>query len=371
MDPFRSIVFDTRFLAKKAQSGIARDSRAFLNQFYENEWSVNPLKYKGVSLEGGDDKEMPFTQVDKSLARATTESAIFGRHLKLPDSESRYFFLSQISPIRVDTKNSTCKRIIRIHDLFPVTNPEWFTLRARLHFKAGLKSINDDDLLITNSKVTTKSLLHVLDGGISAEQVWEIPCPSTNFKTSSACEECQICVEPISPLKYFLAVGTLEPRKNYVRLLAGWKKSRPSDSGYKLMIVGNFGWNDKMIISHIREQENVLHLKAICDYQLHKLYKNAFAFVSSSLNEGFNIPLHEAQNHGSRLVLSDIDIHREFASDSTVAWFNPLNEFSITSALNDAFDVPVKSPGKVSSHSFEVKLMHFLVELSEGRRDRW
>jgi glycosyltransferase involved in cell wall biosynthesis len=366
MNSSTSILFDARFLAQKGQSGISRDSAAFLNQLIENEWSVNLLKFKGMNREGGEINKSPLVEINKSLARATAESIIFGKNLKAINLEAKYFYLSQVSPLRVDANNATCKRIIRVHDLFPITNPNWFTQRARLHFQAGLNSISKNDLLITNSNATTNSLLHVLKGRISLEQVREIPCSDTDFQSSIACKICELCNESEHVNQYFIAVGTIEPRKNYINLLAGWEKSLANKLGYKLVVVGNSGWSDREILKRINSQANVLHLKGICDYQLHGLYKNSFAFVSSSVNEGFNIPLHEARNIGTRFMLSDIEIHREFIPDDLAAWFDPLNSDSIKNAINETLDIPLRKPFKDNVNSFEEQFKQLLSELSKG-----
>jgi glycosyltransferase involved in cell wall biosynthesis len=336
---------------------------AILKQFIKNEWSVNLLQYEASSPERGDGSTSPTIRVDKSLVRVTAEAMTLGKSLKTSSSDANYFYLSQVSPIKVETKKSSCKRIIRIHDLFPITNPNWFTPMARLHFKAGLNSISAEDILITNSKATTFSLVHVMRGRIAPEQVMEVSCPNTEFNFSKPCKRCERCINFQPMNDYFLAVGTIEPRKNYTNLLTAWERSKPNNSGFKLVVVGNLGWHDKKIERQLGAQKNVLHLKGICDYQLYELYKNTFAFVSASLNEGFNIPLHEAQSVGSRLVLSDIDIHREFVKDDTVAWFDPLNIVSMTRALNDSLNIQNRNPGKTQHPTFEDQFSDFLLAL--------
>jgi glycosyltransferase involved in cell wall biosynthesis len=208
-----------------------------------------------------------------------------------------------------------------------------------------------------------------MKGRISPEQVMEVSCPITDLKISTPCKSCEMCINFQPMNDYFLAVGTIEPRKNYKNLLTAWERSKPNSSGFKLVVVGNLGWRDKKINQLISAEKNVLHLKGICDYQLNRLYKNTFAFVSASLNEGFNIPLHEAQSVGSRLVLSDIEIHHEFATGAKVAWFDPLDTVSMTSALNDSMNIPIKNPAKTPTPSFEDQFRHFSLELSGGRSD--
>jgi glycosyltransferase involved in cell wall biosynthesis len=360
----KSVIFDARFLSWKKQSGIARDSKAFCEQFSKNEWSINLLNYKERSSEGGDVKTLPLIPIDKSLTRVTLESVLFRKQLKFPDLESSYFYLSQVSPIKVETKSSACQRIIRIHDLFPITHPEWFTPKARLNFKVGLESIDTKDILIANSKTTRKSILEYLNGRITTSQVRQIFCPITELETTIACGICVNCVKPNSELNYFLSVGTIEPRKNYISLLTSWKKSEPNSLGFKLIIVGNSGWNNKRIISQISSQKNVIHVSGICDYQLSELYKNAFAFVSASLDEGFNIPLQESRQLGSRLILSDIKIHHEFVEKNEAVWFDPLSQSSTTDALNKSLNISSKHPRRYPDYSFERQLKHFLEELS-------
>lgn len=360
-----SILFDARFLNREVVSGIARDSKAVLNQFLKNKWSVKLLEYKGAIVDIDQAMNLPSIQSKKSLVRATAEAIILKKHLNSPNSESRVFYLSQVSPLKIKTKYSKSKRVIRVHDLFPVTNPEWFTQKAVLHFRAGLSTIDKNDILISNSKTTTALILDVLGGRISPSQIREIPCQVTDFGSRVACTSCEACINPTHISNYFLAVGTIEPRKNYFGLIAAWQIAQSKDLGYKLVIVGNLGWNSKASASKLDVQKSIIFLKGICDYQLHILYQNAFGFISASFNEGFNIPLLEAQNIGSRLILSNINIHHEFVSKHAAKWFNPREVDSIADALNQSMKIPTKNLPTRSTDSFDRSFEQLSKELQE------
>ncbi|MCS0496873.1 glycosyltransferase [Ancylobacter sp. MQZ15Z-1] len=121
---------------------------------------------------------------------------------------------------------------------------------------------------------------------------------------------------PLLGKSYCLAVGTVEPRKNYQRLL----KIVPELAirGWKLVIVGRSGWGEDVAqLEDISSDPNgpVIWYKDGEDKQLRWLYYHASCFISLSLAEGFNMPLAEAAAAGLPTVCSDIAIHRSVAPD--------------------------------------------------------
>ena len=98
---------------------------------------------------------------------------------------------------------------------------------------------------------------------------------------------------------YILAVGTIEPRKNYPRLLDAYAiLRRRAAEAPPLVIAGRVGWNVDGLPERLRSEPGVVHLDGVGDSTLAALYRNAGAFAFPSLYEGFGLPLLEAMSAG-------------------------------------------------------------------------
>lgn len=334
MNPAKGIIFDSRFLSGKHSSGIVRDSKALLEELENFDCSITLLNYKNGLNINGINKRNPVLNVRDSLTRATLKSICLGINIRIPKAEDSLLFLSQISPIQITSDGKMLKRLIRVHDLFPLTNPEWFTKKAQAHFQAGINSITSSDMLIANSWSTSQKLLDVLNRRVSSDQVKKVSCSIPSFETSIACEKCDVCSQQIPEESFILAVGTIEPRKNYIRLALAWNLSALKREGFRLYIVGRPGWKNKSILKTMKTTEGITHLQNLCDFQLNLLYQRAYAFTSVSLDEGFNIPVHEAVRYGKKLILSDIPVHREYISKESALWIDPSSPESIQIGLD-------------------------------------
>jgi len=332
----KHIIFDGRFLAKNEPSGIRRDSEAFLEEFLKNEWSIQILGFRGMTETSELVARNSELLTRSSLFLETFKAAAFRMQVEIRDTNPSFFFQSQISPIKVKNQTVTLPRVIRVHDVFPITNPEWFTKKAVLNFKAGIYSLTERDTFIVNSKYTREKLLNVVAKRIDPGNIEIVPCKLPNFASTKPCSLCMICSGGVSiPQEYLLAVGTVEPRKNYSRLVEAWKNSRVQKQGIKLVIIGRIGWLSSETVRHIQNQTSTILLTNICDFQLNFMYHNAFAFISASVDEGFDIPISEARFHGLTILASDIPVHREnFENQNNIVWFKPLEVDSLTEAIN-------------------------------------
>jgi glycosyltransferase involved in cell wall biosynthesis len=104
----------------------------------------------------------------------------------------------------------------------------------------------------------------------------------------------------------WLAVGSLEPRKNYEQLLDAfekyWELSRKKK---RLVIAGGSGWKSEALRARIRKMEKngmVNYLGYVEDTRLWELYKNAFGLVFPSDYEGFGLPIVEAMSQACPVI---------------------------------------------------------------------
>jgi glycosyltransferase involved in cell wall biosynthesis len=144
---------------------------------------------------------------------------------------------------------------------------------------------------------------------------------------------------PISFLKgkeFFLAVGTLEPRKNLKRLLSAYRiyVSRSNNPKF-LALAGANGWLEEDlqdVIAQLGLQNRVFVLGYVSDATLRWLYRHCWAFVYPSLYEGFGLPVLEAMASGCATITSRSSSLPEVGGDA-VFYVDPLSEEDMASSL--------------------------------------
>lgn len=118
---------------------------------------------------------------------------------------------------------------------------------------------------------------------------------------------------------YILTVGTLEPRKNHVRLIRAFEALDHRD--IELVLVGGDGWRSgapKRAIRASRARARIRRLGAVPDADLAALYAGATVFAYPSLYEGFGLPVLEAMAAGTPVLTSDVSSLPEVAGDAAL-----------------------------------------------------
>lgn len=284
----RPIYFDGSFLNNN--SGIGRDSRNML---------------KACRKVFGENLEIIFPSLsmfDK------VKVVIFGKvkRIHLPADT----ILIQTHIFGILPTEPVYRHIVRLHDLFPITNPQWFRFAQRRVFVSTFKALSKNTHFICDSESTEKELKSINQHRkISSEVAY---CP-VSIPDRESCGSCHVCLG-YRPHEYLLTIGTLEPRKNYVLLAKAWifwKKQRQTD--LNLIICGNRGWKFSKILFWFKlgEKNGLIWLPQICDHGVEFLMRESNGFISASQAEGFNLPVAEAVVIGSKIALSDIPVHRE------------------------------------------------------------
>ena len=120
------------------------------------------------------------------------------------------------------------------------------------------------------------------------------------------------------PEDFILAVGHLEPRKNYLCLIEAIARLRDRSSSLSLLIVGNDSGEKKVIEERIESAKltgTVRFLSGLSDLEVRCTYKLCSMLVFPSSYEGFGIPILEAMAAERPMVLSDIPVFREITQD--------------------------------------------------------
>jgi Glycosyltransferase len=203
------------------------------------------------------------------------------------------------SPVLVATTRVPVYRII--HDDFPWTRGEAMNLRGRMLFKhAETRMARRYRDIVAPTMLMAESLAAILRRPVATIG----NAPGIDLSTAPAPDRSQPGV---------IAVGTIEPRKNYAAVLA---LADALPAPWMVRVVGRSGWGpiaaewDSELARRPGKLEWHGHAS---DIALLALYQHATCFVSMSLAEGFNMPLVEAGSLGLPAVCSDIEIHRRVA----------------------------------------------------------
>ena len=307
--------------ASRGFGGIAQDNRAFASEFSKHN-NVSFLLDKRT-----DQKYEPKIFLENKLD-TLNKKALLVRRTVSGTAWGGHFFQSHLTGLQSPTEGDLT--FLRIHDLFPLTNPEWFTYPGRELFKIAAKSIKPKTILICNSKTTQAQ---VNNHPITANfETMVVQCQVFfDSETAMPCGICYVCNNEDKMGNFLLAVGTIEPRKNYGRLLEAWSELRNKTNFDYLIIAGRLGWNYKTVLNQLRGVANLLWMQP-CNHGIMILYGRAAGFISASLNEGFDMPSVEASTFGIDSALSDIAVHHELCPESRY-FFNPSSVTEIKKAI--------------------------------------
>lgn len=127
--------------------------------------------------------------------------------------------------------------------------------------------------------------------------------------------------------KYILFVGTLQPRKNIIRLIEAFSKvlATKQEKDLQLVIIGKRGWLYEPILEapqKYKVKNEVKFLENVNDEDLALFYQHALCYILPSLYEGFGLPVVEAMKHGCPVITSNISSLPEAGGDAAL-YVNP------------------------------------------------
>lgn len=210
-----------------------------------------------------------------------------------------------------------------IHDLIPLTHPEYFIHQHHRTFNQRLGAmITCSDLIVTNSEFTKSQVNHYLEKErISCQTPIEAIQLGYDILTGSDNNTLirNRLKELLGRLVLFICVGTIEPRKNYDFVLTAYEQLWHQGVDVGLCIIGRYGWKQEhlteRLITHPKYNKRLFWFNDLNDCELEFCYTHAKGLIIASVVEGFGLPLIEALTKGCPVLASDIPVFREIGAD--------------------------------------------------------
>lgn len=183
-----------------------------------------------------------------------------------------------------------CPTVLTLHDLSPWMDRTWQPDARRVRRRTPrLLRWGFATMVITPSEAVRRAAIERfgLDGG----RVVAVPLAAGAEFTPSP--------SSAAVPTYFLFVATLEPRKNFSRLLEAWRVVR-GECDVELVVVGRV----RSDFQAPAPEPGLRMMGAVPDGDLPRLYSGATACIYPSLYEGFGLPVLEAMQCGAAVITS-------------------------------------------------------------------
>ena len=210
---------------------------------------------------------------------------------------------------------------VLIHDTIPLDYPQFQRPGTPARFESMLRRVGAAaDLVIYNSAATRDAAQHwfaqwgPVPTGVVAHLGLTLDSPDP-----AALPEGIDLTRPV-----FVALGTIEPRKNHALLLDVWEALRaemPADRLPTLVIAGSRGWENETVFKRLDALppgSGVLERPGLSDAAVSALLDKSAALLFPSLAEGYGLPPIEAAALGTPVICTNLPVYREILGDYPV-----------------------------------------------------
>ena len=221
--------------------------------------------------------------------------------------------------------------VVTVHDIAFVVEPKYFPRQWRLMYRAGLaRAVRSADAIITPSRHTAEDVLSRTK--VDPAKLHVVPlaaaAPEREVEVADALGRLKVRAP------YVLFVGTIEPRKNLVRLVRAYRRVAATGLPHALVLAGPLGWQHEGLMRELALEGpgEIVMTGALEPGDLDAVIRAADAFAYPSLYEGFGLPVLEAMTRGVPTVVSNTSSLPEVTGDAALG-VNPRSIREIAAAI--------------------------------------
>jgi glycosyltransferase involved in cell wall biosynthesis len=233
---------------------------------------------------------------------------------------------------------SGARRVVTVHDIIGMSHPSNQRGVSKFYWSRWLPAaLKRAHRLVASSESTRRDLKRFLN--IDESQVRIVPLSANScFRIQSSKDTMYRVLKSrgLDQEPFYLAVGSLEPRKNLIRLLEAYASLLQSgDPGFCLALAGKPAGAENDLYRFVKEknlENKIKFMGYVGDEELVTLYNASLGYVTVSLYEGFGLPALEAMCCGKSGVVSNRSSLPEVTGDTAIL-VDPDNPSQIADAL--------------------------------------
>ncbi len=233
---------------------------------------------------------------------------------------------------------SHIKKFLTVYDLTPVKMPQHSHPHILYDYRRMLAGLPRDGYYLCISEHTKRDWCD--HTGAAPERCFVTPLAASRH--FAPCTDPQRMTQvrqkyQIPSGRYFLSVGTLEPRKNLLLVIRAfldlWRQTK--DDSLYLVLVGRRGWQEDEILQAAGAPlagQRIRFTGYVAEEDLSALYSGALAFLYMSFYEGFGLPPLEAMQCGTPTVTSNTSSLPEVVGSAGIM-LDPLDPVALSETM--------------------------------------
>jgi glycosyltransferase involved in cell wall biosynthesis len=261
-------------------------------------------------------RRFPVVELSRSVRSLYPSWALVGRPA-LPASLGDSDLVHATNHAAVPPKGPGQRLVVTVHDLAFLRLPRLFPRGWAVQYRLALRAaVRRADAILVPSRATAEDL--VSRTAVDPARVRVTPLAAT--LPGSDVEVDRVLHRLRVPTPYVLFVGTLEPRKNLVRLVRAYRRIAATDLPHALVLAGPMGWHPEPLLRELALEGpgEIVLTGPLPEADLDALYRGASAFAYPSLAEGFGLPVLEAMARSVPTVVSNTSSLPEVAGDAAL-----------------------------------------------------